>query len=207
MARTRDGRLPRSAGTVYEGGYGDDVGAVTAPATDAARQWEGWGTAAKPAHEPIVLARKPLAEGTVAANVLAWGTGALNIDACRESDVGRPANEQRKKSAISFGIWHCKQRAADFERQRRPLAQQFNSRRQRRGRGGVRGVRGEAERGGAKRSSGTQGTGVAHGSGDWTGTGQATPAAASRFFYTAKASKADRDEGLEGMPSVASERQ
>jgi hypothetical protein len=55
---------------------------ITAPATDAARQWEGWGTALKPAFEPIVVARKPLI-GTVAANVLAYGTGALNIDASR----------------------------------------------------------------------------------------------------------------------------
>ena len=50
--------------------------------TDEARQWAGWGTALKPAFEPIVVARKPLA-GTVAANVLEHGTGALNIDACR----------------------------------------------------------------------------------------------------------------------------
>jgi site-specific DNA-methyltransferase (adenine-specific) len=56
---------------------------VTAPATDAARQWEGWGTALKPACELIVLARKPLSEGTVAANVLRWGTGAINVGACR----------------------------------------------------------------------------------------------------------------------------
>ena len=56
--------------------------AITAPATDAARQWSGWGTALKPAHEPICVARKPLV-GTVAANVLAHGAGALNIDACR----------------------------------------------------------------------------------------------------------------------------
>ncbi len=55
---------------------------VTAPATDAARQWQGWGTAMKPGWEPIVVARKPL-QGNVAANVLRWGTGALNIDACR----------------------------------------------------------------------------------------------------------------------------
>ena len=52
------------------------------PATDAARQWEGWGTALKPAWEPIVMARKPL-RGTVAANVQRYGTGALNIDATR----------------------------------------------------------------------------------------------------------------------------
>lgn len=50
--------------------------------SDAARQWEGWGTALKPAHEPICVARKPLI-GTVAANILAHGTGAINIDACR----------------------------------------------------------------------------------------------------------------------------
>lgn len=55
---------------------------VTAPATPEAAQWQGWGTALKPAHEPICLARKPL-ESTVAGNVLKHGTGALNIDACR----------------------------------------------------------------------------------------------------------------------------
>lgn len=53
-----------------------------APATEAARQWDGWGTALKPAMENIVVARKPL-QGTVAANVQAWGTGAINIDGCR----------------------------------------------------------------------------------------------------------------------------
>lgn len=58
------------------------VPTVTAPATPEAQQWDGWGTALKPAIEPIVLARKPIA-GTVAANVIAHGTGALNIDACR----------------------------------------------------------------------------------------------------------------------------
>jgi site-specific DNA-methyltransferase (adenine-specific) len=55
---------------------------ITAPATDEARRWQGWGTALKPAHEPIVVARKPLS-GTVAQNVLEWGTGGLNIDGCR----------------------------------------------------------------------------------------------------------------------------
>ena len=56
---------------------------ITAPATPEAEAWDGWGTALKPAFEPIVLARKPLAEKTVARNVLAHGTGAINIDACR----------------------------------------------------------------------------------------------------------------------------
>lgn len=57
---------------------------VTAPATDDARRWNGWGTALKPALEPCILVRKPLEKGlTVAQNVLKWDTGALNIDACR----------------------------------------------------------------------------------------------------------------------------
>jgi hypothetical protein len=68
---------------------------ITAPATAEAARWEGWGTALKPAHEPVVVARKPLS-GTVAGNVLVWGTGGLNIDGCRVgtertegSDFGR----------------------------------------------------------------------------------------------------------------------
>jgi site-specific DNA-methyltransferase (adenine-specific) len=65
---------------VTDDGY--RVTAITAPATDEAKQWAGWGTALKPAYEPFIMARKPL-EGTVAANVLKHGTGALNIDASR----------------------------------------------------------------------------------------------------------------------------
>lgn len=52
------------------------------PQTDEAKQWQGWGSALKPAHEPIVVARKPII-GTIVENVLEHGTGALNIDACR----------------------------------------------------------------------------------------------------------------------------
>ena len=67
---------------------------LTAPATEAAKQWQGWGTALKPAYEPIIVARKPL-EGTVAANVQKWGTGALNIDASR---IGTDANEPNARN-------------------------------------------------------------------------------------------------------------
>jgi len=56
---------------------------LTAPSTDNARQWEGWGTAIKPSVEPWLLLRKPLTESSIAHNVLRWGTGGLNIDACR----------------------------------------------------------------------------------------------------------------------------
>jgi DNA modification methylase len=79
--------------------------AVTAPATDAARAWAGWGTALKPAWEPIVLARKPLS-GTVAANVQEHGTGALNVDGCRigtSKDV--PASPPKRGGAFPSGGW------------------------------------------------------------------------------------------------------
>ena len=62
---------------------------TTAPATPEAVKWDGWGTALKPAIEPIILARKPLV-GTVANNVLEHGVGGLNIDACRVGDDVRP---------------------------------------------------------------------------------------------------------------------
>lgn len=82
------------------GAWGNDRGDgiseynLTTPATSEAAKWDGWGTALKPAIEPIILARKPL-DGTVAQNVLAHGVGGLNIDACR---VGAPdAQEGRKR--------------------------------------------------------------------------------------------------------------
>lgn len=75
----------RSESTAATGGVYGEYGKgfdITAPATDAARQWQGWGTALKPALEPITVARKPF-KGTVAANVMEWGAGAINIDGCR----------------------------------------------------------------------------------------------------------------------------
>jgi DNA modification methylase/transcriptional regulator with XRE-family HTH domain len=82
---------------------------VTAPATDDAKRWDGWGTALKPAWEPIVLARKPL-RGTVAANVLAYGTGALNIDGTRigydglrDEEAAKPASPGNPEGLYGFG--------------------------------------------------------------------------------------------------------
>ena len=78
---------------------------ITAPATDAARQWDGWGTALKPAWEPIIVARKPLI-GTVAANVQQFGTGAINVDGCRVGTSGasrKIATEARGDSTGCYG--------------------------------------------------------------------------------------------------------
>lgn len=90
-------RLGRKDGAVFQLGYaGVEYGEAT---TDNARAWSGWNTALKPAHEPIVLARKPLS-GTVATNVLEHGTGALNIDACRTT----AGQDYRDKCASVVGI-------------------------------------------------------------------------------------------------------
>lgn len=95
----RTGAQAESTGRYGAWGNDDGTGrsefAETRPATPAAEQWSGWGTALKPAQEPIILARRPSA-GTVAANVLAHGTGALNIDGCRveaaANDYAHPGN-------------------------------------------------------------------------------------------------------------------
>lgn len=73
----------------------------TAPATPEAAAWEGWGTALKPAWEPILMARKPLI-GTVAANVQAHGTGGINIDACR---IGTSKDAPASRSTVGNSVY------------------------------------------------------------------------------------------------------
>ncbi len=81
--RTGKAAQPNGGSTFSDDAYKwPGVFDITAPATEAARQWDGWGTALKPALEPITMARKPFS-GTVAANVLEHGTGAINVDGCR----------------------------------------------------------------------------------------------------------------------------
>ena len=86
VGRYRAAQQSNNCGTSFNASNADEKGVtyalITAPATPEAVRWNGWGTALKPAWEPIVLARKPLI-GTVAQNVLEHGTGALNIDGCR----------------------------------------------------------------------------------------------------------------------------
>jgi len=85
---------PNYANATFGKGLGGGKHGATSepPATEAAVQWQGWGTALKPALEPITVARKPLGEKTVAANVLEHGTGAINVDGCR---VGTETITQR----------------------------------------------------------------------------------------------------------------
>jgi len=99
----------------YETTCGWDAGNrridITAPATEAAKQWDGWGTALKPAVELICLARKPLSEKTIAANVLKHGVGGLNIDRCRipiNPDVDasqlRTMNRKQRQDRSEWGF-------------------------------------------------------------------------------------------------------
>jgi len=72
------------AATGRDEGYGfGELFDITAPSTLLAQLYDGWGTGLKPAHEPICVARKPMAADTVAANVMAWGVGGINVDGCR----------------------------------------------------------------------------------------------------------------------------
>ena len=69
-------------------------------------EWEGWGTALKPAHEPIVMARKPISESSIVGNVLKHGTGGLNIDGCRiESDSNTERKVTNRKTRSEDGVW------------------------------------------------------------------------------------------------------
>ena len=168
---------------------------ITAPATDAARAWQGWGTALKPAWEPVILARKPLV-GTVAANVLAHGTGAMNIDATR---IGMSESD-RDAARVPQRATHGYAALGDGE--------------------GRNGERFEPSAGGrwpanvaldeeAATMLDAQ-TGVLHGHGSthkvgsqgwFSGAGPTRSVnggdsgGASRFFYTAKASRRERGEG------------
>lgn len=91
-------------GNLRKGAAGDTGGAALAVETEEAREWDGWGTALKPAFEPIVVARKPLA-GTVAANVLEYGTGALNIDACRVATDDKLGGGSETRGRQMNGGW------------------------------------------------------------------------------------------------------
>ena len=148
---------------------------ITAPATDAAKEWDGWGTALKPAWEPIIVARKPF-KSSLAKNILENGAGGINIDACRvEMEHG------------------------DFERLQRTVNK----------------VR---ERGGSrdswKNSSDLSGANPANPLGRWPANfihdgsdevlelfpTNGSMGSAARFFYCAKTSNRDRNDGCDDLP-------
>jgi len=129
------------------------------PITDEAKQWAGWGTALKPAHEPIVMARKPV-ERTIVNNVLVHGVGAVNVDDCRV------------ETTDNFG-------------------------------GGTKGTSGFAQ--GYEHDGWVAGSSLGRFPANFIHDGSEEVVEligdAARFFYCAKASKAERNAGLEDMPT------
>lgn len=207
---------------------------ITAPATVDAAAWQGWGTALKPAHEPIVLARKPLI-GTVASNVLAHGTGGLNIDGCRvpphdgevistpKSDpnnrvgaVGATAFVSQKNAALMAAAQQASVERANtlgrfpanllhdgspevlavFPSAPGQQGDLSGSDRERPGHG-ILGAVGPPRTHLKRNDTGVTSLAV--------GAGQRRPPApsAARFFYAAKASGRDRNEGCDGLTTVA----
>lgn len=132
--------------------------------TQSAKQWDGWGTALKPANEPIVVARKPLEKGlTIAENVLKYGTGAINIDECRIGDF-----ENKTPSGLQrYRDWSDSHTGQDRPEKEATLNQA-------QGRWPANVILDEV-------------TGCA----DW-----------SRFFYVAKASKSERNKGLDSFEQI-----
>ena len=185
----------------------EDIFEFTAPATDAAKQWDGWGTALKPAHEPMVLARKPLI-GTVANNVLTYGTGGLNIEAARvPSDDGfekawdKPVTTNISADGgkyISEGAKHTVD-LSDYKPSGRWPANIIHD-----GSDEVVELFPDTKATGSGKVSGFRKGGASENSVGLAGVKKAADGfsdsgSAARFFYCAKASKRDRNEGLDGF--------
>ena len=172
-------------------------------ASDEAKQWDGWGTALKPAHEPMVLARKPLI-GTVANNVLTFGTGGLNIDGSRVGYIdesinfdARQVTSQRNEDAIQFGgIGANGTNVSMYKENGRWPANFIHD-----GSDEVVAlfpdVKGATSRTPTKPSNAT--SYVLGGDSNTPIYDDGLNTSAARFFYCAKASKRDRNEGLEGF--------
>jgi len=194
----RGGDFYKSAASAGYNNTADGV-YITAPATDDAKKWDGWGTALKPAHEPIVVARKPV-EGTVAENVLKYGTGGINVDACRIGTetvtintfdngakpfgdaIGEPFTSRESVGRWPANIILDETTAELLDKQsgdRKGMATQKSSALKIYG-------------GNSLNESKTTFPEIRQGFNDSGG--------ASRFFYVAKANKKDRNEGLDALP-------
>ena len=167
---------------------------ITAPSTEAAKQWDGWGTALKPAHEPMVLARKPLI-GTVANNVLTYGTGGLNIDGSRVGNEGGSKRGSEPSTHLSpSGAFNTGHDIVQLNSGRFPANFIHD------GSDEVVALFPNVKTGSIKPhqqnsesdSFGLKGKFI-------TGSHSGDSGSAARFFYCAKASKRDRNEGLDGF--------
>ena len=193
--RGRAGAISSDNGSMQGANYERTL--LEPPATDAAKQWDGWGTALKPAHEPMVLARKPLI-GTVANNVLTYGTGGLNIDGTRVGTTVETCPASRSYAAGQMQPGHSgdTQKTGDVPAARFPaniihdgsdeVVELFPDSKGKVGMSKQASSRGLYE--GGKSLGDTK-----------INDGIADSGSAARFFYCAKASKRDRNEGLDGF--------
>jgi DNA modification methylase len=179
--------------TLFESGTVGKTDYITKPSSEEAKKWEGWGTALKPAHEPIVLARKPL-EGTVVNNILTYGVGGINIDDSRVPGEEIPINKLEMWSG--FG-----------EKVKPEYEQEMNNK----GRFPANLIHDGSEevtelfpraKGGAYPAKRGKAVATTFASGQETEGGfraMGDDGSAARFFYCAKANKRDRNDGLEGF--------
>jgi len=177
--------------------------------TKGTSEWEGWGTALKPAHEPICMARKPLSEKTVAENVLKWGTGGIDIDGSRVecSEIDKSQDRKMNQQADGFEKgWGMKPQGmvqvVDLIKGRFPANLIHDNSEE------VRECFPESKSVASKRGGATNGNGKNIDYGDFNRVekyecGFNDSGNASRFFksiiYTAKASKSERNRGCEEL--------
>jgi DNA modification methylase len=169
---------------------------ITAPSTPEAQQWQGWGTALKPAFEPVIVARKPI-EGTVANNVLKWGTGGLNIDGSRiGTEGGRTIHTKSNGASRSEWAGNTTTGEVTDNGGRWPaniILDPYTAELLDEQSGQVKGNPG------AKQTTDFRFMNDAEGKQNLIQGDRKDIGGASRFFYVAKASKRDRNEGLDDL--------
>lgn len=199
-------KMAERAGAAHGGNEWRREWDITSPATDAAKQWQGFGTALKPAWEPIIIARKPIS-GTIASNVQKHGTGAINIDGCRvpvdevaDASQLRVMNRSQRDNDLNSQHWGMSKNGGDQPQVVRQDGR-FPANLIHDGSPGVlaafpeaRGQQGDLkghnkERKSANGCYGTMGAAKDHAARRDSGS-------AARFFYCAKTSPTDRHEGV-----------
>jgi site-specific DNA-methyltransferase (adenine-specific) len=180
-------------------------------ASDEAKQWQGWGTALKPAHEPMVLARKPL-EGTVANNVLTFGTGGLNIDGSRVVADGENFDNLKSRPIGKLNTRRNDETDEEFDARVGESPEQLAAlaKLKELGRFPANFIHDGSDevvvlfpdtKSGALNRANITAENKTYGASpkELTGEYEANSGSAARFFYCAKASKRDRNEGLDGF--------
>ena len=193
----------KKAGDMRGGNYvkGGDYKSIEIEITKGNTEWEGWGTALKPAHEPLVLARKPLSENSVVDNVLKHRTGGINIDECRVEgndakypdtnpdfrDQGRQSKENMGIDKLSFGQTENVKRKKVVRKSRDENGVWTNDN---------SGMKAEGSEYADADPRGRFPSNVMH---DGSGSIKELFEDKSKYFYCAKTSKAERNQGLDNF--------